>query len=213
MECITDEEGGVVGELGEESNVRSLYGHMQRVQDRRGRRGRRYEAATVLTLMALAKLAGETTLSGIAHWVRLRGDWLQGVVPLRDRRLPCSNTYQYICERVNMESFQAEVEAFTAEVTAARERLETPAVSDEEVIWPQLVVDGKALRGSDRQAWPVQPAHMVLSAYHVQQRRVCRQMAISGRGGEAAAASALVQLLDLDGFVVSADAGSVKKSV
>ncbi len=52
----------------------SLYAALQRIPDPRKRRGRRYSLALVLTLIVLGKLAGETTLSGIAQWARLRTD-------------------------------------------------------------------------------------------------------------------------------------------
>lgn len=73
---------------GEQPEIESLYERLQRVPDRRGRRGRRHEAATVLTLLALAKMAGEKTMNGVAHWVRLRGAWLQEVLPLHNQWLP-----------------------------------------------------------------------------------------------------------------------------
>jgi hypothetical protein len=68
-----------------------------------------------------------------------------------------------------------------------------------------VVVDGKVLRGSDRQATEV-TARILVSAYHVQERRVLKQMEAQGRGGEAKAAMALVRRLNLQGLVVSADA-------
>ena len=204
MEFTTGVEADIAGEVEGERCVRSLYERLQKVRDRRGQRGRRYEAATALTLLTLAKMAGEKTVSGVAHWVRLRGEWLQEVLPLRDQRLPCGNTYQYICDRVDMATFAAEVEAFQEEVLAARRAPCCPEVSQEETEWQQLVVDGKVLRGSDRQA--AQAARMVLSAYYVQQRRVWKQAEIQGRGREPHAALTLVRLLDLEGFVVSADA-------
>jgi hypothetical protein len=37
-------------------------------------------------------MAGEKTVSGVARWLRLRGEWLQEVLPSRDQRLPCGNT-------------------------------------------------------------------------------------------------------------------------
>ncbi len=53
-------------------DVHSLYAHLLALVDHRGRRGRRYELALILVAIALAKLAGEDTLSGIAAWARMR---------------------------------------------------------------------------------------------------------------------------------------------
>ena len=202
MESTTEQAAGMALGIEEASRILSLYERMQRVKDRRERRGRRYEAATVLTLLALAKLAGEKTISGLAHWVRLRGAWLRELLPLSDHRLPCANTYQYICDHVDMAAFVSEMEAFKAQVTAAKATaVETEAAPDV----AQLVVDGKVLRGSDRQA-TTREARILVSAYHVQERRVWKQVEALGRGGEAKAAMALIGSLNPAGLVVSADA-------
>ena len=53
-------------------DVGSLYTLFRGLTDRRQRRGVRYELAVVLVALMLAKLAGETTPSGIADWVQAR---------------------------------------------------------------------------------------------------------------------------------------------
>ena len=68
MESIT--ERAEVHEIGAEQ-VQSLYEMLRQVPDYRHQRGRRYEAATVLVILRLAKLAGESTVSGIAHWAHV----------------------------------------------------------------------------------------------------------------------------------------------
>jgi DDE_Tnp_1-associated len=50
----------------------SLYHAFAQVQDGRKRRGKRYPVALILTLSMLGKRAGETTISGIVDWVKLR---------------------------------------------------------------------------------------------------------------------------------------------
>ncbi len=69
MECNTD--AAVVHEIRDEQ-VQSLHEMLRQVPDYRSKRGGRYEAATVLVILLLAKLAGERSLSGVAHWARLR---------------------------------------------------------------------------------------------------------------------------------------------
>ena len=72
-----------------DAHVQSLYELLRQVPDSRHPRGRRYEAATVLVILLLAKLAGESTISGIAHWAKLRETWLKAALGLK--RLPCAN--------------------------------------------------------------------------------------------------------------------------
>ena len=97
MESNTDCSKEQVCAEKDRQKICSLYERLQKVPDRRKERGKRYEAAVVLTLLVLAKLAGETKMSGIAQWARLRGSWLSQVLALRSEKLPCANTYQYVC--------------------------------------------------------------------------------------------------------------------
>src|SRR5918997_2072107 len=80
----------------------SLFALLAQLPDPRKRRGRRYALAVVLTLLLLAKLAGETTPSGIAQWARRRAEWLCDVLHLRRRRLPCANTYTAIAAKIDV---------------------------------------------------------------------------------------------------------------
>src|SRR5574338_393460 len=97
MDCTI--EAVDVQEIGAEQ-VQSLHELLRQVPDYRAKRGRRYEAATVLVILLLAKLAGERTLSGIAHWARLRESWLKATLSLQ--RLPCANTYAYVCAHLDV---------------------------------------------------------------------------------------------------------------
>lgn len=202
MESNTDRTKGPVCPEKDVQEIGSLYERLKKVTDRRKQRGKRYEAAVVLTLLVLAKLAGEKQVSGIAQWARLRADWLSEVLPLRSGKLPCANTYQYVCDHIDKEELDAEVAAYTA-----RRSMERPqARSGGKQKWRQLAVDGKVLRGTDRQAAPGREAKMVVSAYEVQTRRVCKQTEVEKKGKEPQAAIDLIDRLNLQGYVVSADA-------
>jgi len=54
----------------------SVYRALEQIADGRHKRGVRKSLALILTLIVLAKLAGMTSLTGIAEWVRLRAGWL-----------------------------------------------------------------------------------------------------------------------------------------
>lgn len=201
MESSTEgvKEQSCMGE--DRQTIWSLYERLQRVPDRRKQRGKRYEAAVVLTLLVLAKLSGEQKMSGIAEWARLRGNWLSQVLSLRGGKLPCANTYQYVCEHIDTEVLEAEIEAFTASNSAQ------PAATcgGYKQKWRQLTLDGKVLCGSDRQTPPGREATMVVSAYEVETRRVCKQTE-AAKGKEPQAAMRLIEQLNLQGYVISADA-------
>ena len=79
-----------------EVNALSVYQAFEQVQDGRHRRGVRYNSALILTLIVLAKLAGMTSLAGIAEWVRLRAGWLNQVLPNTRGSFPCAATYSNV---------------------------------------------------------------------------------------------------------------------
>jgi hypothetical protein len=57
-----------VGLVAEPSAVKSLYEALHQLSDARRGQGKRYELALILCLLVLAKLAGETSLSGATDW-------------------------------------------------------------------------------------------------------------------------------------------------
>ena len=52
--------------------VTSLYETLQHLSDARRGQGKRYELALILCLLVLAKMAGQTSLSGATDWIRHR---------------------------------------------------------------------------------------------------------------------------------------------
>lgn len=133
-----------------ESEIRSIYEQLQAVPDYRCKRGRRYEAAVVIVIVLLAKLAGEESVSGIAHWARLRAQWLQNVMGLM--RLSCANTYAYICAHLDMLALNTQIATYFEQCEQAAKNQSPPACADEQTALEHLAVDGKVLRGSHRQA-------------------------------------------------------------
>ena len=72
MNYTTLEEALEQAGLPVEMDVLSVYRAFEQIQDGRHKQGIRYSSTLILTLIVLAKLAGMTSLAGIAEWVRLR---------------------------------------------------------------------------------------------------------------------------------------------
>jgi DDE_Tnp_1-associated len=101
METIIQQNVKVLDQWKNEAEVLSIYAVMQRLGDRRRPQGRRYPLALVLTYILVAKAAGETTLQGIAEWIRLRGKWLQEVLPGVRGSFPCAATYSNVLRAID----------------------------------------------------------------------------------------------------------------
>ena len=209
MECSTELEQIVILEEAEGASVQTLYEVLSQVTDRRQAKGKRYEAALVLTILLLAKMSGESTMSGIAHWARLRQEWLRAHLPLKRERLPCGNTYQYVCDHIDLEEMNQRLADFFAPPLVVTEAslMQTAEKDTAPEAQPvrQWVLDGKTLRGSHRPAHGEQ-AQSVLTLYDLESKAVVAQRALAGKGHERATALALVQEMDLTGVLLSADA-------
>jgi hypothetical protein len=124
-----------------ENEVVCIYTMMKQLRDRRRKQGKRYPLALVLTYVLLAKAAGETNLQGIAEWIRLRGSWLQGMLPGVRATFPCAATYSNVLRAVDPEQLNAVVMALLTRVRAAER-----APGDQE----HVALDGKTFRGTQK---------------------------------------------------------------
>jgi predicted transposase YbfD/YdcC len=207
MECSIDLEQIVIPERAQGVDAQTLYAVLDQVKDKRKARGKRYETALVLTLLLLAKMSGQSRMSGIAQWARLRIEWVKAHLPLTRESLPCGNTYHNVCDQIDLNELNQRLADFFAPAAGARVELEQTAVEPKAAAQPlrQWVLDGKSLRGSHRPAH-AQQAQSVLSLYDVRNQHVVAQRELAGKGHERTTALALVQELDLSGVLLSADA-------
>jgi len=200
--------------------MRTLYAALLGVPDGRCKRGRRYEVGLVLTLMLLAKMAGESTLSGIAEWVRLRKGQLSEWLPLV--RVPCANTYRYVCEHVDVGELNARLIAILSDREPAAAPAESPPGANERAsVTPalrHLACDGKELRGSYRLTMSgVQSAQGVFGIYEAVSGRMQVLLPIESKGYEAKAFRQWLKEQEADrglhGCLLTADALHTQSAV
>lgn len=166
----------------------------------------------MLTLLILAKLAGETKLRGIVEWVQLRQQWVAARLPLRNGKVPCENTYRYVCEHIEVEELNKVLGEYVAAGRGAATDEQAKPVQQEagEEVKPppqtHVALDGKSLRGTRRSGEQVKSALHTVGLYNVTDAYMWKQQTVTGKGQERKAALALLEPLNLQGRVVSADA-------
>jgi predicted transposase YbfD/YdcC len=180
----------------------SLYIALSTVRDRRKRRGRRYPLALGLTLLVLGKLAGETTMTGIAHWARLRTGWLAAVFRLPRPQVPCANTYTLVCANVDL----AELNAVVARCFQPAARATPPPTVAPARGSHHLAVDGKTLRGTRCGGATPHAALHQLGLYDITHQVMLAQRPVASHDHEIPGAADLLTGRDLRGCVVTADA-------
>jgi predicted transposase YbfD/YdcC len=185
----------------------SLCATLAQVTDRRGKKGRLYRASIVLTLVVLAKLAGQTDPTNIARWVRLRQDWLCQALNLKRGRLPCANTYIYVCQNVEL----TELNNLLGKFFNRFSKSVVPPSSLSQPPQPQrairhLAIDGKALKSTLNCARNgCVPVHL-LELYDVATGHVLTQLNVETKENEITVAPRLLEGQALADCLITADA-------
>jgi predicted transposase YbfD/YdcC len=184
----------------------SLFALLATLPDPRKRRGRRYSLAAILTLIILAKLAGETSVSGIAHWARLRAAWLAPLLQVAHPRLPCANTLTLVCSKVDVAQLNSLLAQFFLPALPPLPEAPLPEAPAPPRAQRHLALDGKTLRGTRRSGHVVQSAVHLLSLYDVTHQGTLAQQEVATKDHEIPGATMLIAGRDLCGCVVTADA-------
>lgn len=77
-------------------DLEELYACLQTIPDQRDRRGLRYPLSSLLMIGVLAKLAGQDSSRGMAHWAKLRTQELSQLFQLKRERMPHYSTWSRV---------------------------------------------------------------------------------------------------------------------
>lgn len=174
---------------------RSLYARLAELQDHRKARGKLYPLPALLTLTVAAMLCGAKSLAAVAQWGK-DYNHLLGLLGFTKRdgdryRSPCVGELSTFYAALGAEAFEHVLRGWLAPADPG----------------PTVAVDGKRLRGSRKGAVP--GVHLV-SAYDKDAKAVLAQVPI-GDTNEAKAALALLELIPLEGVVVTGDAAFTQR--
>lgn len=180
-----------------ESEALSVYQALENLPDPRRAQGKRYSLALVLTCVLLAKMAGETTLQGISEWVRLRGRWLQEVLPDTRAQFPCAATYSKVLRSVDPDQVtQLLMELLTRARAAKRAKGEQTHV----------VLDGKTLCGTQGHLACDQGKMHQMNLYEAKTGIILKQRMVAEKAGELTHMQEFLTPSLLKGRIISADA-------
>lgn len=197
MNSIILEEAKDLAGWHSQAEVLSIYAAMQQLTDARRQQGKRYPLALVLTYILLAKAAGETSLQAIAEWIRLRGTWLQEVLPGVRASFPCAATYSNVLRAVDAEQVN---QLLMALLTRVRAQSRAPGEQQ------HVALDGKTLRGTQKHLAEDQRKMHQVSLYETQTGVVLKEQIVDEKASEQSRVSELLIPLYVKGRVLSADA-------
>jgi predicted transposase YbfD/YdcC len=209
MNYTTLEEALEQAGLAVEMDAFSVYRAFEQIQDGRHKRGVRYSSALILTLIVLAKLAGMTTLAGIAEWVRLRAGWLNQVLPNPRESFPCAATYSNVLRTLDAQQVTQVLNDFLIRVGAMKrdgKHVCSGARAVEEEMQAHVALDGKTLRGTlGHEAADQQKMHQ-LTLYDTQTGVLLKEQVTGEKQNELSIVSAFLTPVLVKGRIISADA-------
>src|SRR5271166_5930584 len=171
--------------------------HFKGLPDPRQRGKITYPLGEVLLLCLLAVLGGAETFVDIARFGEKKLDLLRRFRPFRDGT-PSHDHLGDIFATLDAEAFQRCFVSWVAALTGV------PA----EVI----AIDGKTLRRSYQKKGAKAPIHMV-SAFAARQRLVLGQVKVADKSNEIVAIPALLDMLAIEGSVVTIDAMGCQRDI
>ena len=191
----------------------SLYVAFEQVIDGRKKKGTQYPLAFLLTLLLLAKLAGETKISGAVQWTRERKEFLRQQLHW-PKGFPTNSTYTYALSRC---SGQQVAEAIAHVLIKARKTEEEErkskdifiAKNEENLV--HTAMDGKTLRGTLKHKKEKHPPVHIMNWYECQSGIVLTQRSVKSKENEISAAEVMIHPTLVKGRIISADAMHTQK--
>lgn len=209
MNSTTLEEALEQAGLPMEVDAFSVYQAFEQIRDGRHKRGVRYRSALILTLIVLAKLAGMTSLAGIAEWVRLRAGWLTQVLPNARGSFPCAATYSNVLRAVDAQQVTQVLNELLTRVAAMRREGEhgrAGAGAIQEEGQGHVALDGKTLRGTLGHTAADQQKMHQLTLYDTQTGVLLKEQVTGEKQNELSIVSQFLTPVLVKGRIISADA-------
>jgi predicted transposase YbfD/YdcC len=171
-----------------------------------------YPLPLLLLIVFGAVLSGFKSWEEFADFAQERRQWLKGLVPYEGEETPCADTIERVFERLEASTFKACLEKWLRAL-AERVRSSKQAEGGEQQEPENLAMDGKSLAGAHLAGEPTTALHL-LHVYLVEERLLLgMQRTKKGAPTEPAAALQLLQVLQVRGAVITADANLTTKAV
>jgi predicted transposase YbfD/YdcC len=151
---------------------------------------------------------GADTWVQIADYARSKSDWLETFLILPGG-IPSHDTFRRVFCLLDPPAFQR---CFSSGMTALMQRRGLTTVDTDSPELTPIAIDGKAQRGSARRTVGQSALHVV-SAWAVENPLTLGQVATDVKSNEITAIPELLELLDLNGAVVTIDARGCQQEI
>lgn len=178
----------------------SVADHFAGLPDPRARPAQRHDLVDILAIALCAVLCGADTFVDIARFGQAKEGWLREQLGLGlPGGVPSHDTFGRVFARLDPDAFGRCFASWTQEL-------------HRRAAGQVIALDGKTLRRSFDAASGKGALHLV-SAWASDSRLVLGQVAVDAKGNEITALPPLLQMLDVAGSVVTADAMGCQRAV
>ena len=168
-----------------------VYKHFEKVTDPRAYRGPTHDLHEMIFMALTATVCGANGWADVERFVDARYDWFEKYIPM-ENGIPSHDTFGRIFAKLDTGEFLSAMHGWADEFAG---NLRNKGIA----------IDGKTLRGSFDKASGKSAVHTI-TAFAVGTRTVLRQMSVDAKSNEIPAVPLLLQLLELDGAIVTLDA-------
>jgi len=158
----------------------------------------RHFLTDILVIAILAVMSGADDYPGVVEYGRDEQQWLKTILRL-PHGIPSISTFRRVFAALKPAVLLGVMRRWSGELAGS-------------LSGKQIAIDGKALRRSFDHAWDKSGLHLV-SAWCVQENLVLAQQAVDQKSNEITAVPLLLNMLDLRGTVVTADAMNTQKEI
>src|SRR4051794_25106688 len=178
--------------------VLSIGHHFAELRDPRRQHGQRHRLLDVIVIALCAVIAGSNTWQEVETFAQRRRDWLARFLAL-DNGVPCHDTFERVFDRLDPLALQR---CLLSWLTSLTDGLGVGHVA----------IDGKTARRSGSTARGIKALHLV-SAWATEHSLTLGQVATEEKSNEITAIPELLELLDLEGALVTIDAMGCQKAI
>jgi predicted transposase YbfD/YdcC len=168
------------------------------IVDPRVERTRLHQLSDILTIAVLSVLAGGQGWEEMEVYGLSKQPWLSTFLALPNG-IPSADTFRRVFERIQPQQFEQCFEQWVQQL-----------VSDLGI--QVIAIDGKSVRGSYNRESSAKALHLV-SAWASEHRLVLAQSKVQDKSNEITAIPALLELLDLQGCIITLDAMGTQKTI
>jgi predicted transposase YbfD/YdcC len=176
----------------------SLVAHFQTLEDPRLARTRLHSLLDILSITICAVICGADSWVEVEKYGVAKEDWLRGFLQLPNG-IPAHDTFGRVFAALDPEQFRA---CFADWVAAVAEQTGLP----------HIAIDGKTLRRSHDRGQGQAALHLI-SAWAVEGHLTLGQLAVDGKSNEITAIPKLLEVLDVEGALVTIDAMGCQKEI